>query len=74
MIFSANAYVDRVGLSSTLEENVLHVTASDPRVKVVVIQVGAMDVNQIIRSQTSQQQFAALEQMTVQERKNSHIR
>ena len=40
----------------------------DPRVKVVVSQVGAMDVNQIIRSQTSPEQFAAFEQMTVHER------
>jgi uncharacterized protein len=61
---------DRLGVFGTSFSggHVLHVAAYDPRVKVVVSQVGAMDVNQIIRSQTSPEQFAALEQMTVHER------
>lgn len=61
---------DRLGVLGTSFSggHVLHVAAYDPRVKVVVSQVGAMDVNQIIRSQTSPEQFVALEQMTVHER------
>ena len=46
----------------------LHVAAYDPRVKAVVSQVGAMDVHQITLAAVGAEQFAALEQLTVQER------
>jgi len=63
-------YADRLGVwgSSFSGGHVLHVAAYDPRVKAVVSQVGAMDVNQTIRSIAGPEQLVLLEQMTVQER------
>jgi len=61
---------DRLGVWGTSfgGGTVLHVAAYDPRVKAVVSQVGAMDLYQITRAAVGAEQFAALEQMTVQER------
>src|SRR6266480_2414985 len=61
---------DQLGIwgSSFSGGHVLHVAAYDPRVKAVVSQVGAMDVNQITLAALGAEQFAALEQLTVQER------
>ncbi len=61
---------DRLGVWGTSFSggHVLHVAAHDPRVKAVVSQVGAMDLNQTIRFLAGPEMFAALEQMTVQER------
>ena len=61
---------DRLGVwgSSFSGGHVLHVAAYDPRVKAVVSQVGAMDVHQITLAAVGAEQFAALEQLTVQER------
>ncbi|HEX6655799.1 MAG TPA: alpha/beta fold hydrolase [Candidatus Limnocylindria bacterium] len=55
---------DRLGVwgSSFSGGHVLHVAACDPRVKAVVNQVGAMDVNQTIRSIAGPEQLAILEQ------------
>ncbi len=47
---------------------VLHVAAYDPRVRVVVSQVGAMDLHEIVLKTAGADQLAALEQLTVQER------
>src|SRR5882757_10593518 len=60
---------DRLGVwgSSFSGGHVLHVAAYDPRVKVVVSQVGAMDVHQITLATLGEERFAALEQLTVQE-------
>jgi fermentation-respiration switch protein FrsA (DUF1100 family) len=61
---------DRLGIWGTSfgGGTVLHVAAYDPRVKAVVSQVGAMDLYLITRAALGEKQFAALEQMTVQER------
>ena len=61
---------DRLGVwgSSFSGGHVLHVAAYDPRVRAVVSQVGAMDVHQITLAALGAEQFAALEQLTVQER------
>jgi fermentation-respiration switch protein FrsA (DUF1100 family) len=61
---------DRLGVWGTSFSggHVLHVAAYDPRVKAVVSQVGAMDSYEIARSSATPEQFAALEQMTVDER------
>jgi fermentation-respiration switch protein FrsA (DUF1100 family) len=61
---------DRLGVwgSSFSGGHVLHVAAYDPRVKAVVSQVGAMDVHRITLAAVGAEQFAALEQLTVQER------
>lgn len=48
--------------------HVLHVGAYDPRVKAVVSQVGAMDLYANARQVTSPEQFAAFQQLAVQER------
>jgi fermentation-respiration switch protein FrsA (DUF1100 family) len=47
---------------------VLHVAAYDPRVKAVASRVGAMDIYETTRTAMGAEQFAALEQLTVQER------
>src|SRR5712671_6213251 len=56
---------DRLGIWGTSFSggHLLHVAAYDPRVKAVVSQVGAMDSNQIARSATTPQEFAAIEQL-----------
>jgi len=61
---------DRLGVWGTSFSggHVLHVAAYDPRVKVVVSQVGAMDVNEILRTTAPPGLYATLQQMTVQER------
>ncbi|HMC36804.1 MAG TPA: alpha/beta hydrolase [Actinomycetota bacterium] len=61
---------DRLGVWGTSFSggHVLHVAAYDPRVKVVVSQVGAMDVNEIMHATATPEIRATLEQMTVQER------
>jgi len=61
---------DRLGVWGTSfgGGTVLHVAAYDPRVKAIVSQVGAMDLYLIARGALGAEQFAALEQMTVQER------
>ena len=61
---------DRLGVWGTSFSggHVLHVAAYDPRVKAVVSQVGAMDAYVMTRSALGPEQFAALEQMTVDER------
>lgn len=46
----------------------LHVAAHDPRGKAVVSQVGAMDVNKIVRTAAGPEGFAAMGQLIVQER------
>jgi uncharacterized protein len=61
---------DRLGIWGTSfgGGTVLHVAAYDPRVKVVVSQVGAMDLYAITRAGITAERFAAMEQMVVQER------
>jgi hypothetical protein len=61
---------ERLGLWGTSfgGGTVLHVAAYDPRVKAVVSQVGAMDLHLMTRDALGPEQFAALEQMIVQER------
>ena len=61
---------DRLGIWGTSfgGGTVLHVAAYDPLVKAVVSQVGAMDLYAITRAAVGEEQFAALEQMIVQER------
>jgi fermentation-respiration switch protein FrsA (DUF1100 family) len=61
---------DRLGIWGTSfgGGTVLHVAAYDPRVKAVVSQVGAMDLYRITLAALGAEPFAALEQMTVQER------
>jgi fermentation-respiration switch protein FrsA (DUF1100 family) len=61
---------DRLGVwgSSFSGGHVLHVAAYDPRIKAVVSQVGAMDVHEITLAALGEERFAALEQLTVQER------
>ena len=61
---------DRLGVWGTSFSggHVLHVAAYDPRVKVVVSQVGAMDVNEIMHATATPELIATLQQMTVQER------
>ena len=48
--------------------HVIQVAAHDPRVKAVVSQAGAMDLDQITRAAVGPAQFAVLQQLTVQER------
>ncbi len=48
--------------------HVIQVTAHDPRVKAVVSQVGAMDLDQITRGVAGPEQFARIQQLAVQER------
>ena len=61
---------DRLGVWGTSFSggHVLHVAAYDPRVKVVVSQVGAVDVDEIMHATATPEIRATLEQMTVQER------
>ena len=61
---------DRLGVWGTSFSggHVLPVGAYDPRVKAVVSQVGAMDSNEIMKATATPEQYATLEQMTVQER------
>ena len=61
---------DRLGVwgTSLSGGHVIQVAAHDPRVKTVVSQVGAMDLDQITRAVVGPEQFAALQQLTVQER------
>lgn len=61
---------ERLGLWGTSFSggHVLHVGAYDPRVKAVVSQVGAMDLHANARQVTSPEQFAAFQQLAVQER------
>jgi fermentation-respiration switch protein FrsA (DUF1100 family) len=61
---------DRLGVWGTSFSggHVIQVAAHDPRVKAVVSQVGAMDLDQITRRVMGPQQFAGLQQLTVQER------
>jgi fermentation-respiration switch protein FrsA (DUF1100 family) len=61
---------DRLGIWGTSfgGGTVLHVAAYGPLVKAVVSQVGAMDLYAITRAAVGDEQFAALQQMTVQER------
>jgi fermentation-respiration switch protein FrsA (DUF1100 family) len=48
--------------------HVIQVAAHDPRVKAVVSQAGAMDLDQITREVAGPKQFAGLQQLAVQER------
>jgi uncharacterized protein len=48
--------------------HVIQVAAHDSRVKAVVSQVGAMDLNQIVRTVAGPEMLAALQQLTVLER------
>src|SRR5260370_28820785 len=48
--------------------HVMQVAAHDPRVKAVVSQTGAMDLDRIMRGIVGPEQFAGLQQLTVQER------
>jgi fermentation-respiration switch protein FrsA (DUF1100 family) len=48
--------------------HVIQVAAHDPRVKVVVSQVGPMDLGQIVRELAGPEQFAGLQHLAVQER------
>jgi uncharacterized protein len=61
---------DRMGVwgASLSGGHVLHVAAYDPRVKAVVSMEGPMDVYQMLHAAVGEEQFAALEGMTVQER------
>jgi fermentation-respiration switch protein FrsA (DUF1100 family) len=61
---------DRLGVWGTSFSggHVIQVAAHDPRVKAVVSQVGAMDLDQITRRVMGPQQFAGLQQLAVQER------
>lgn len=61
---------DRLGVWGTSFSggHVIHIAAYDPRVKAVVSQVGAMDPGQILRDQTTPEQFATIQQMLVEER------
>jgi fermentation-respiration switch protein FrsA (DUF1100 family) len=61
---------DRLGIWGTSfgGGTVLHVAAYDPLVKVVVSQVGAMDLHRITLDAMGPEQFAALQQLTVRER------
>jgi fermentation-respiration switch protein FrsA (DUF1100 family) len=61
---------DRLGVWGTSfgGGTVVHVAAYDPRVKAVASQVGAMDLSRMTRAAMGPEQFAALEQLTVQER------
>jgi fermentation-respiration switch protein FrsA (DUF1100 family) len=61
---------DRLGVWGTSFSggHVLHVAAYDPRVRAVVSQVGAMDLRELTRAAAGPEQFAAIEQLTVQER------
>jgi fermentation-respiration switch protein FrsA (DUF1100 family) len=61
---------DRLGVWGTSFSggHVLHVAAYDPRVKAVVSQVGAMDTYLLTRAATTPEQFAAIEQLTIDER------
>jgi uncharacterized protein len=61
---------DRLGVWGTSFSggHVIQVGAHDPRVKAVVSQAGAMDLYQITRDAAGPEQFARLQQMTVQER------
>lgn len=61
---------DRLGVWGTSFSggHVIQVAAHDPRVKAVVSQAGAMDLDQITRGVAGPEQFAGLQQLTVQER------
>src|SRR6266567_4816713 len=61
---------DRLGVwgSSFSGGHVIQVAAHDSRVKAVVSQAGAMDVDQIIHTVGGPEMFAGLQQLTVQER------
>src|SRR6266478_5085016 len=61
---------DRLGVWGTSFSggHVIQVAAHDPRVRAVVSQTGAMDLDQIIRGVAGAEQFADLQQLTVQER------
>ena len=61
---------DRLGVWGTSFSggHVIQVAAHDPRVRAVVSQTGAMDLDQIIRGVAGSEQFAGLQQLTVQER------
>jgi uncharacterized protein len=61
---------DRLGVWGTSFSggHVMQVAAHDSRVKAVVSQAGAMDVDQIIHMVAGPEMFAGLQQMTVQER------
>lgn len=48
--------------------HVLHVAAYDPRVKAVVSTEGPVDIYQMLRAAAGEEQFAVMEQLTVQER------
>src|SRR5260221_6559381 len=48
--------------------HVIQVAAHDPRVKAVVSQAGPMDLHEIIRGIAGPEQFARLQQLTIQER------
>ena len=61
---------DRLGVWGTSFSggHVIQVAAHDPRVKAVVSQTGAMDLDRIMRGIVGPEQFAGLQQLTVQER------
>jgi uncharacterized protein len=61
---------DRLGVwgASLSGAHVIHVGAYDSRVKAVVSTVGPMDLRQLTRAVVGEEPFAAMEQMTVQER------
>jgi len=61
---------DRLGVWGTSFSggHVIQVAAHDPRVRAVVSQTGAMDLDQIMHAVAGPEQFAGLQQLTVQER------
>jgi fermentation-respiration switch protein FrsA (DUF1100 family) len=61
---------DRLGVwgASMSGAHVIHVGAYDPRVRAVVSMVGPMDLHAMIRAAVGEERFAAMQQLTVQER------
>jgi dienelactone hydrolase len=61
---------DRLGVwgASMSGAHVIHVAAYDPRVRAVVSMVAPMDLHAMIRGAVGEEQFAAMQQLTVQER------
>jgi fermentation-respiration switch protein FrsA (DUF1100 family) len=62
---------DRLGVwgASLSGGHVIHLGAFDPRVKAVVSIAGPMDLHELIRGVVGEEQFATMEQLTVQERR-----
>jgi predicted acyl esterase len=67
---------ERLGIRGTSFNgpHVIEVATHDPRVKAVVSQVGPMDLGQITRGLAGLEQFAGLQQLTIQERVSHRLR